>query len=106
MTATSSRVKLVLASLSKNSTVVLSPTARLDLLLLTTTVGAKVAVAVAVAVVVLVLVDVVPASMRKDTVLLLSAPSALSCPAALLKRSLSTNTAALVAPAAGVNSAV
>ena len=108
----SSRVKLVLDWLRSNWTVVLSPTARLDLLLVTTTVGARVVVVVvvvgvgAVLVVVFVLGDVLPASMRMDTVLLLSAPSALNCPAALLNRSLSTNTAALVAPAEGVNSAV
>lgn len=44
--------------------------------------------------------------MLMDTALFRSAPSLFNCPAALVKRSLSTNTIALVAPAVGVKVAL
>ena len=128
MTVTSPTVKLVLASLSINSMVVLWPTAKLDWLLVIITVGARLALTLVLLLLLLLLLlallpvlavsvlvagllltvglVLVAVPMRMDTVLLVSCPSWFITPEALEKRWLSTKTAALLAPEDGVNVAL
>ena len=113
MTVTSPRVKLLLASLRVKVINALSVAPSSDLLLVMAMVGGVVSRVVlrspppvggqpqgSVAAL------VTPQPMLSETTLLLSPPSLLASPVASVKRSLSMNTAALVAPAKGVKVAV